>query len=122
MNGNVREMPERTALVTGATGFIASQFVPALVDAGWQVRACGRRPEAPGLPDAVEYRALDLVTDPGVTDLVKGVTHVFHLAGASSSKSSQEEMERDNVVATERLFDAIAATDGGVERALYMSS
>jgi nucleoside-diphosphate-sugar epimerase len=30
-------------------------------------------------------------------------------------------MERDNVVATERLFDAIAAA-GGVERALYMSS
>ncbi|MGH9280475.1 MAG: NAD-dependent epimerase/dehydratase family protein, partial [Acidimicrobiales bacterium] len=108
-------------MVTGATGFIASRLVPALVEAGWEVRACGRRPEAPWLPDAVEYRSLDLVTDPGVADLVEGVTHVFHLAGASSSKSSQEEMERDNVVATERLFTTLAATKS-VERALHMSS
>ncbi|MGH9280702.1 MAG: NAD-dependent epimerase/dehydratase family protein [Acidimicrobiales bacterium] len=114
-------MEERLALVTGATGFIASRLVPALVEAGWEVRACGRRPEAPWLPDAVEYRSLDLVSDPGVAPLVEGVTHVFHLAGASSSKSSQEEMERDNVVATERLFTTLAATKG-LQRALHMSS
>src|SRR5262245_13257350 len=102
-------MDDRLALVTGATGFIASRLVPALVDDGWPVRACGRRPEAPWLPDAVEYRSLDLVTGPGIDDLVKGVSHVFHLAGASSSKSSQAEMERDNVDATAQLFEAIAA-------------
>lgn len=114
-------MEERSALVTGATGFIASHLVPALVADGWRVRACGRRPEAPWLPGAAEYRSLDLVTDPGVESLLEGVTHVFHLAGASSSTSSQEQMERDNVEATQRLFAAIESTGGGA-RALYMSS
>ena len=37
---------------------------------------------------------------------MRGVTHVFHLAGASSSKSDQEEMERDNIDATQRLLEA----------------
>src|SRR5262245_18780331 len=117
-------MTQRLALVTGATGFIASRLVPALLHDGWEVRTCGRRPEAPWLPAAVEYRSVDLVDDfAGVADLVKDVTHVFHLAGASSSKSDQAEMERDNIEATERLFDALR--DGGrdhIERALYMSS
>lgn len=116
-------MPERTALVTGATGFIASRLVPALVDAGWSVRACGRRPRPESLPAEADYRAVDLVDgdDDAVRPLVAGATHVFHLAGASSSRSSQEEMDRDNIAATERLMAFVAASDS-VERSLYMSS
>ena len=114
-------MTERTALVTGATGFIASHLVPALVDDGWKVRACGRRPRPADLPEAAEYRSVDLAADDGLDDLVAGVTHVFHLAGASSSRSSDEEMRRDNGQATARLFDAIRACPT-VERALHMSS
>jgi nucleoside-diphosphate-sugar epimerase len=45
---------------------------------------------------------------------------VFHLAGASSSKSSQEEMDRNNVEATGRLLDAAAS--GPLERFVHMSS
>jgi nucleoside-diphosphate-sugar epimerase len=114
---------EGTALVTGATGFIASHLVPALVDAGWQVRACGRRARPDSLPAEADYRSVDLV-DGGpdaLADLVEGVTHVFHLAGASSSRSDREEMERNNVEATARLMEAVVAA-GTVERTLYMSS
>lgn len=123
-------MPERHALVTGATGFIASHLVPALVADGWEVRACGRRPRPGPLPSEAEYRSVDLVgaDDADLAALVDGVTHVFHLAGASSSRSSEEEMRRDNGVATERLFDALVAGPGAtgtarkVERALHMST
>ena len=114
-------MPERLALVTGATGFIASHLVPALVEDGWGVRACGRRPRPSDMPAEAEYRSIDLVDGDGLDDLVVGVTHLFHLAGASSSRSSDEEMRRDNGQATERLFTALAGSPT-TERALHMSS
>ena len=110
-----------SALVTGGTGFIATRLVPAMIDAGWQVRTCGRRPRPDTLPEAVDYRRVDLADEADDLDpLFDGVTHLFHLAGASSSQSSQEEMERSNVTGTARLLDAVP--DGRLERALYMSS
>ena len=123
MAATVGTMAERSALVTGATGFIASHLVPALLDAGWEVRATGRRPRPDSLPEGAGYQAVDFVSaEPAeLKELLAGVTHVFHLAGASSSKSSDEEMFRNNVDATERLFEAVVAA-GTVERALYMSS
>ena len=35
----------RTALVTGATGTIGGALVPALLDAGWEVRVLTRHPD-----------------------------------------------------------------------------
>jgi UDP-glucose 4-epimerase len=112
-------MTKPFALVTGTTGFIASRLVPALVADGWRVRATGRRARPVDLPGEVDYRPADLVSD-DLGELCAGVTHVFHLAGASSSKSSQEEMDRNNVEATDRLLDAAAA--GPLERFVHMSS
>lgn len=108
-----------SALVTGGTGFIASRLMPALADDGWEVRTCGRRPRPDTLLPAVDYRQVDLTEDP-LEPLFDGVTHVFHLAGASSSQSSQEEMERANVEGTARLL--AAGRPHGLERILYMSS
>lgn len=110
------------ALVTGTTGFIAARLVPALIAEGWRVRATGRRARPDDLPEEAEYQPADLVGDePESLDrLCRGVTHVFHLAGASSSKSTQEEMDRNNVDATARLLDAAAR--GPLERFLHMSS
>ncbi len=114
-------MTKPLAVVTGATGFVATRLVPALVDDGWRVRATARRPR-PGWMDAsVEYQPVDLAEGgAALADVCDGATHVFHLAGASSSKSSQEEMDRNNIVATARLLEAV--TDGPLERFLYMSS
>ena len=36
----------RTALVTGATGTIGGALVPAMLDAGWEVRVLTRRPDS----------------------------------------------------------------------------
>lgn len=109
-------------MVTGTTGYIASRLVPALVADGWRVRATGRRSRPDGLPAEVDYRPADLAADgpAALAQLCAGVTHVFHLAGASSSKSSQEEMDRDNVDATRALL--AAASSGPLERFVHMSS
>ncbi len=110
----------RSALITGGSGFIATRLAPALLESGWQVRACGRRPRPESLPDGADYRNADLAAGEGVEDVYEGVTHVYHLAGASSSTSDEEEMQRTNVVGTENLLSAGA--DAGLERFLYMST
>lgn len=109
-----------SALVTGGTGYMASHLIPALVERGWQVRTCarGKRPER--LPEAVGYHSVDLAGDESLDDVLAGVSHVFHLAGASSSRSSEEEMWRSNVGGTERLVEA--ARRAGVRRLVHMSS
>lgn len=113
-------MSQNSALVTGATGFIGGRLVTALVEQGWSVRACGRRPRPDDLPSDVDYRAVDLAGDDDLSGLFDDVTHLFHLAGASSSKSDEAEMERSNVVATRKLLSAAPA--GQVERVVHMSS
>lgn len=110
----------RTALVTGGRGFIASALIPALVADGWEVRSCGRSPRPEHWPAEVDYVQADLAGDDDLAPLVKGVSHIFHLAGASSSKSSQAEMERNNGGATERLL--AAASSAGPEVVVHMSS
>ena len=110
------------ALVTGATGYIASHLIPALMEAGWDVLATGRRREPPPLPDGVDYASANLVKDdPWVfSGLMERVTHVFHLAGASSSLSDQKEMEQVNIDGTRRLLQA--AKPWPIERFVHMSS
>jgi len=110
-----------TALVTGGSGFIASHLLPALVEAGWDVRTCGRRPRPDDLAGEISYFQVDLA-DPSADlgPVVDGVRQVFHLAGASSSRSSEEEMFRNNVDATAHLLDAVSAA--GAEVVVHMSS
>ncbi|MFN2606702.1 MAG: NAD-dependent epimerase/dehydratase family protein [Acidimicrobiales bacterium] len=116
-------MADRTALVTGATGYLGAALVPALVADDWEVRATGRRPRADAawLADGVDYAPADLAGHDDLASLLDGVTTVFHLAGASSSTSDQAEMDRTNVSGTGRLV-AAAARASGVERFVHMSS
>ncbi|MDQ3571093.1 MAG: NAD-dependent epimerase/dehydratase family protein, partial [Actinomycetota bacterium] len=62
----------RSALITGGSGFIATRLAPALLDAGWEVRACGRSSRPDPLPEAADYRNADLVTGEGVEELFEG--------------------------------------------------
>ncbi|MGI9022264.1 MAG: NAD-dependent epimerase/dehydratase family protein [Acidimicrobiales bacterium] len=114
-------MASRAAFVTGATGYIGTHLVKALLADGWEVRAAGRRPRPEGLAGEVDYRQADLAGDDDLAPLLDGVTHVFHLAGASSSFSDDDEMQRTNVVGTGRLVAAAAEADT-VERFVHMSS
>ena len=113
-------MVERAALVTGSTGYVGGYLVRSLVESGWEVRATGRRDRPEHLPAEVDYRTADLAGEDDLAPLVDGVTHVFHLAGASSSRSDEEEMQRVNVVGTTRLVEA--SIDAGVERFVHMST
>lgn len=112
--------PAPVALVTGATGFMAAHLVPALLEGGWEVRATARRRRPAWLPAAATYVPADLGGDDALEGLCDGADAVFHLAGATSSLSSAEEMHRSNVVGTTRLV--AAATGAGVGRFVHVGS
>jgi nucleoside-diphosphate-sugar epimerase len=108
------------ALVTGASGFMAEHLVPVLIEQGWEVRATARRPRPAWLPAAAAYEAVDLAGEDPLEPLCEGADAVFHLAGATSSLSSTEEMHRSNVVGTTRLVAAAAGS--GIGRFVHMGS
>ncbi len=78
-------MGERSALVTGASGFVGRNLVAELLDRGWRVVALGRSTSGaiatqPGLETAVLHEIGDL---PTILDGAR-VDAVFHLAAHQS--------------------------------------
>ena len=71
-------------LVTGASGFVGPHLVRALLEAGHEVVTTGHTASA-GLPDGVEFHALDLTDRQAVDTLdFKGLEGVIHLAGLAA--------------------------------------
>ena len=101
-----------TVLVTGATGFIGRRLVPALVEAGHDVRAMTRRPEAydgEGTPVGAD------VSDPdSLRPALEGVDVAIYLVHSLDDP----DFERKDAVAA-RYFSAAAAA-AGVDQIVYM--
>ena len=71
--------PVQPVLVTGATGRVGRAVVAQLLAAGVPVRALTRRPDAAGLPAAVEVVAGDLTVPDSLDAALQGVEAVFLL-------------------------------------------
>jgi uncharacterized protein YbjT (DUF2867 family) len=95
-----------TVLVTGASGSLGSAVLPRLTGAGHDVRPMSRRAR-PG------WVAADLATGAGLTEAVRGVDAVVHLA------SSPTKTRETDVAGTRRLV--AAAREAGVRHVLFMS-
>lgn len=106
-------------LVTGATGYLGSAVVAALVQRGHPVRATVRDPaRASVLPDGVERVAADLDDEASLAAALDGCDGVLHLA--ASVAHSLAEGRRTNVEGTGRVLRA--ARTAGVRRVVYTSS
>ncbi|HEX3335766.1 MAG TPA: NAD(P)H-binding protein [Jatrophihabitans sp.] len=101
-----------TVLVTGASGFVGSQLTRALVDAGHEVRAMTRRPDA--YPGAGEPVAGDVDDPASLGPLVAGVDAAYYLVHALDSADFED---RDARAA--RNFGG-AAADAGVGQIIYL--
>lgn len=110
------------ALVTGGTGFIGRRLADTLLADGWGVRLSGRRPRPDDLPEAIDYRQVDLTSASGVPldEACRDVDVLFNLAGATSSRSDAGGMHAVNVLGTERLLEA--ADRSRVGRVVHVST
>ena len=104
---------QRTAAVTGATGFLGSALCERLLEEGWEVRGLSRptsdRPDLEG----IDWYVGDLFDDETLRELVDGADTVFHLAGIGLWSAGPETVHRVNADGTERVLEACRAGDVG---------
>lgn len=101
-----------SVLVTGASGFIGSHLVPALIDAGHEVRAMTRHPEKyEGLGQAV---AGDVADPDSLIGPMQGIDVAYYLI---HSLDSNDFVDIDAKAA--KAFSAAAAA-AGVQRIIYL--
>jgi dihydroflavonol-4-reductase len=109
-------------LVTGATGFIGSHLVRLLVERGDEVHATVRPnsnlAQLEDLP--VKTVRADVCDRASIRRAMKGIDHVFHVAGTTSLTVPRERAFAVNVEGTRIVLEEALRT--GVERAVYTSS
>lgn len=115
---NTTSEPERTALVTGASGYVGGRLVPALLDAGWRVRVLVRTPDRlkTDWRDRVEVVAGDAESADDVRRALTGVDVAYYLLHSMDGRGDYR--TRDRRLAT--TF-ADAARTVGVRRLVYLS-
>ncbi len=111
------------ALVTGATGFIGSHLVDALVGRNWSVRCLvrgnGNASRLGALP--VERCVGDCGYPTSLREAVRGVDVIFHLAGTTKALNAHAYF-RVNAVGTENVLRAAVEFNPGIKAFVYVSS
>lgn len=108
-------------LVTGGTGFIGRNLVKSLVDSGQEVRILlkpsSESPRFPiGIP--VEVAISSLTDSQGMKAALKGISEVYHFAGAER-KGSAADINKVDVEGTITLVNA--AKQSKLERIYFLS-
>jgi uncharacterized protein YbjT (DUF2867 family) len=102
-------------LVAGASGFVGSHLLPALDEAGHEVRAMSRDPAGYDPPVDAEVVGGDLLEPETLAGAFEDVEAAYYLVHSMGSGDDFE--ERDRRAATNF---AEAASEAGVERVVYL--
>jgi NADH dehydrogenase len=118
-----------TILVTGASGFVGSYAVPALLASGHRVVALIRSPASgqlvlDRLPEAhragVELRTGDVTRPGSLPDAMAGVDGVLHLAAIPRDRKHGEELRLVNTEGTRAVV--VATREAGVKRFVHLGA
>lgn len=103
-------------LLTGATGFVGRNVLPALTEAGFAVRCASRRPgRAAANDDPVRWVTLDVERPETLEPALRGVRSVLYLVHGMSAGGDYERRER---ASAERFAEE--ADRAGVRRIVYL--
>ena len=117
------ELADKTALITGVTGFIGGRLAERLAtEEGVHVRGLARTPaKGQWLADfGVEIVPGDITDPASLQAAVTGCELVIHAAAWVSEGGNQADVWAVNVTGTQNMVDA--ASVGGVERFVHLSS
>jgi len=120
-------------LVTGATGFIASHTILALIEKGYEVRGTARSADKAARLNAIlsdyagkaieiELVSADLTRDDGWSEAMEGVTYLQHLASPIPNNLPKDPNELIIPARDGALRALKAAKAAGVKRAVMTSS
>jgi dihydroflavonol-4-reductase len=127
----------KTALVTGASGYIAKHIVQQLLDAGWKVCGSVRSKDkadqiratmkahvknSEQLDKCLEFVELDLSNDLGWDDALKGVDALVHTASPFPMDQPKDENELIRPAVDGAVRALKAAQKAGVTRVVMTSS
>lgn len=105
----------KSVLVTGATGFIGSRLVSALLEKNYSVSTLIR----PGKnSDAKADKIIGDLTDSDLNFEGKSFDCVFHLASCTPLEKNSKVLEQVNLTGTKNLFEAI---NGKTKSIIYIS-
>jgi nucleoside-diphosphate-sugar epimerase len=113
-------------LVTGASGFLGGRLAEVLISAGEQVTVLARSTSdlshlSASPPHALRIVRGDLTDSESLQDVVRGVTHIFHCAAASTDWARMEVYLDSNVRGTEMLL-AAAMKESQLQRFVHVST
>src|SRR5215213_5322052 len=109
-------------LVTGASGFVGSHVVRALLERGDDVRVTLRRGSSRAALEGLEVAVAtaQLGDRAALRRALRGVDRLFHVAGTTNLRASPAELLRVNVEGTRTVMEE--ALRAGVERVVHTSS
>src|SRR5215218_181238 len=109
-------------LVTGASGFVGSHVLRALLERGDDVRVTLRRDSSRAAQEGLEVAVAtaQLGDRAALRRALRGVDRVFHVAGTTNLRASPAELTRVNVEGTRMVLEE--ALRAGVERVVHTSS
>ncbi|MEO7448691.1 MAG: NAD(P)H-binding protein, partial [Humibacillus sp.] len=108
----------RTALVTGASGYVGGQLVPRLLENGWTVKVLTRRRSSVAdraWADDVEVVEGDVASEADMRAALAGVDATWYLVHSMDDRPDFQQRDRDAAT----TFAAAAAHEG-VSRIVYL--